>query len=40
MIAVEEVSSAEGLEGLRDAWEEAQARSVPDNVFDFDWALA
>lgn len=41
MIAVEEVSSVEGLEGLRDAWEEAQARSAPDNVFlTFDWALA
>jgi CelD/BcsL family acetyltransferase involved in cellulose biosynthesis len=41
MITVEEISSVEGLEGLRDAWEEAQARSVPDNVFvTFDWALA
>lgn len=41
MIAVEEVSSVDGLEGLREAWEEVQARSVPDNIFlTFDWALA
>ena len=39
--AVEEVSSGEGLERLREAWEEAQARSAADNVFaTFDWALA
>lgn len=41
LTAVEEVPSVEGLEGLRDVWEEAQARSAPDNVFvTFDWALA
>lgn len=41
MITVEEVSSAEGLEGLRGTWEEAQARSAPDNVFaTFEWAVA
>ena len=40
MIAVEEVSSVEGLEGLRRDWEEVQARSAPDDVFvTFDWAL-
>jgi CelD/BcsL family acetyltransferase involved in cellulose biosynthesis len=41
MTAVEEISSIERLEGLRDAWEEAQARCAPDNIFvTFDWALA
>jgi CelD/BcsL family acetyltransferase involved in cellulose biosynthesis len=40
-MTVEEVSTLEGLETLRGAWEEAQARSAPDNVFvTFDWALA
>ena len=38
---VEEVSTPEGLEALRDSWEQAQARSAPDNVFvTFDWAAA
>ena len=38
---VYEVTSTEGLEALRGAWEELQAWSAPQNVFlTFDWALA
>ena len=41
MTAVEEISTLEGLEALSGSWEEAQARSAPDNVFaTFEWAVA